>query len=674
MFLCGGTFEFKVSSKKSDLIPMLPWREVRTDMMRATDTENRLRTGRRKSAAGFSLIEILVVLVVLLVGILAVVRLFPPGFLIIGRTYNLTVGQALSQQQLDAERNMLAPQEAIVSLVPGSLTIDNNVDPNDLTDFVTGDPAIFGGDPYYYSNVNRFMRVLDETFRIPIPNSNSGQGKGAVYSLQLGPVVNTFSTGGGGEPIDSLLVRGTPLERTEQSATVTNNNPTGYAILRSDAEYAIDYTNGKIAFFPRTGAKARKFAFEYDYYTTANPTTIKHKVGSIVVPDVPATVPGTVPPPVWQNVFDATNNPTPADIAQFKYNSDDVSRQFVLMTGTPVQSGGNPNFDNDPYEYAWFQSQQSSNTNVGVLLFNPTGYDQVALSARGNKPLTARVSYTIFDNHIIRDDRAVPASAPYTFRLSLNHLLVTGDILDNQASFNNFNTALASYNGIFRDPSNPTSDLVIFDMTTGDFVGLWDKAQGGLGVLQAGPQNPVPVDPVSGVITMNPQYITDNGLQSANLRCLYRTSYDWGMQLQKAAAHYLPGSIPADVDYRHFLVAPPASANPTRIYFARCDAGKSVVLGQYYDLSLAGTANANIPISNEVYQIVSDPSLFDSFNLPYIDTKSKHPTFTGFSATQTGLPVLNVQGVSMKSRVVWRSGSRWNKLDNDTILAATPLK
>jgi len=28
----------------------------------------------------------------------------------------------------------------------------------------------------------------------------------------------------------------------------------------------------------------------------------------------------------------------------------------------------------------------------------------------------------------------------------------------------------------------------------------------------------------------------------------------------------------------------------------------------------------------------------------------------------------------VKSRAVWRAGSRWNKLDNDTIFAATPLK
>lgn len=650
-------------------------------MMRETTIENRLRARRRKSAAGFSLIEILVVLVVMLIGILAVVRLFPPGFLTIGRTYDLTLAQGLSQQQLDNERNMLAPQEAIVTAradgavdANGQPIIDSSMGPDDLTDLIVGDSRLNGRDPYYASNINRFTRVLGETFHIPLPISNSGQGKGAVYSLQLGPVFNVFGVDGLGNPTDSLLVRGTSLARTEQNSVADNNNPTAYAILRSDAEYAIDYKNNKIAFFPRTGTKSRTFVFEYDYYTNANPVTVKHVTGSIVVPDVAPTTPPTTPNPTWQPIFDTVNNVAPADLAQVKYNSDDVSRKFKLMSATPVSSGGSPNFDSDPYEYMWYGSQQSSNTSIGILLFNPTGYDQVALSSRGNQPLTARIDYTIFDNHIIRDDRVMPSSAPYTFRLSLNHILVNGDVLDNQASYNQFNSALAAYNGIFRDPSNITSDLIIFDMTTGDLVGLWDKFNGGAGVLQVGPSNPVPFDPVTGTVTMDPGYIIANNLQNANLRCLYRANKDWGMQVQKAAAHYLPAGTTTEIDYRHYLVAPAGSSNPTRIYFAPCDAGKSVVIGQYYDLSLAGTPAANNPISNEVYQIVGDPALYDSFNLPYIDTKSKHPTFTGFSATQTGLAVLNVQGVSVKSRIAWRDGSRWRKLDNDTILAATPSK
>ncbi|MCW3095989.1 MAG: prepilin-type N-terminal cleavage/methylation domain [Chthonomonadaceae bacterium] len=644
-------------------------------MMRGIETENRLRPRRRNSAQGFSLIEILVVLVVLLIGILAIVRLFPPGFLIIGRTYDLTIGQALSQQQLDTVRNMPVPPESVVCMSPDGTTVVSNIGPDDFNDYSTGDAVLNGRDPYYASNVNRYTRVMGETFRISIPNSNSGAGKGAVYTLQLGPVFNTFSTSGSGAPQDSLLVRGAPLARTEQSSVPDNNNPTGYAILRSDAEYAIDYANGKIAFAPRNGTKSRKFVFEYDYYTNGTPVTIKHTSGSIVVPDIPATSPPTpLPPPVWQPIFDVINNVIPADLAQLKYNSDDVSRQFVLMSVTPIQAGGVANFDNDPYEYVWYQNQQSTNTNVGVLLFNPTGYDQVSLASRGNQPLTARVDYTIFDNHIIRDDRTMPTGAPYTFRLTLSHLYTRGDILDNQATYNNFDPVLATYNGLFRDKGNPTDDLIIFNMTTGDIVGVWDKLNGGAGVLQTGPQNPTPVDPISGTITMNPKFIADNALEGTNLRCLYRAAKDWGMQVQKATTHYLPGALVTDVDFRHYFVAPAGSANPTRIYFAPCDGGKTVVLGQYYDLSLAGTSNANVPISNEAYQIVGDPALYDSFNLPYIDTKSKHPAFTGFSAIQSGLAVLNVQGVSVKSRVAWRAGSRWRKLDNDTILAATPIK
>ena len=649
-------------------------------MIRGIETEKCLRAGRKNSARGFSLIEILVVLVVLLIGILAIVRLFPPGFLIIGRTYDLTVAGSLAQQQLDAERNMLAPMEAIVSLSPdhayiGSSSqpvIVSDTRPDDLSDYSTGDVALNGLDPYYSSNVNRFTRVLGEIFRIPLAASNSGGGKGAVYTLQFGPVSNVFTTTGG-TPQDSLLVRGTPLERTEQNSVGSNNFQNGDPVLRSDAEYAIDYKNGKIAFSPRVyvnpaPAGTRKYVFEYDYYTNTTPVTIKHTAGSIAVPDVTNGQRA-----VWQPIFDGVNNIMPADMAQMKYNSDDVSRQFVLMSVTPIENGGATNFDGDPYEYVWYSKQQSTNANIGVLLFNPTGYDQVALNARGNKPLTARVDYTIFDNHIIRDDRVVPTSVPYTFRLTLNHLTINGDVLDNQATYNNFVTQLNPYNGLFRDPMALTPDLIVLNTTTGDVVGTWQNNNGS-GVLSVGPQNPTPFEPGSGTVTLNKANVEADRLEGTNLRYLYRASKDWGMQLQKAAAHYLPGTQVADIDFRHYLVAPSGSAFPTRIYFAPCDGGKSVVLGQYYDLSLTGSSSANNPISNEVYQIVNDPGLLDSYNLPYVDTRSKHPSFTGFSATQTGLPVLNVQGVSLKSRVVWRAGSRWRKLDTDTILAATPLK
>lgn len=49
---------------------------------------------RTRRNNGISLIEVLVVIVVLLVGIMSVVRLFPPGFLINRRTEATTLTRA----------------------------------------------------------------------------------------------------------------------------------------------------------------------------------------------------------------------------------------------------------------------------------------------------------------------------------------------------------------------------------------------------------------------------------------------------------------------------------------------------------------------------------------------------------------------------------------------------
>src|SRR5437867_4452670 len=49
----------------------------------------------------FSLIEVLVVIVVLLVGILSMMRIFPRGFLGLGVTRDYTMAQILARSQID---------------------------------------------------------------------------------------------------------------------------------------------------------------------------------------------------------------------------------------------------------------------------------------------------------------------------------------------------------------------------------------------------------------------------------------------------------------------------------------------------------------------------------------------------------------------------------------------
>ena len=77
------------------------------EMMREYKLNQRTETHRvgRKRNSAFSLIEIMVVLVVLLIGILAIVRLFPAGFLSISRTAEQTAANALTQQVLDLQKN-----------------------------------------------------------------------------------------------------------------------------------------------------------------------------------------------------------------------------------------------------------------------------------------------------------------------------------------------------------------------------------------------------------------------------------------------------------------------------------------------------------------------------------------------------------------------------------------
>src|SRR5579862_2914489 len=90
--------------------------------------------GRR----GFSLVEILVVLIVLLIGILSLVRLFPFGFLSLQRTEEMTNAGALAQQQLDTARDMPARPMSISAGLPdnnGDIHTLDNVRPDDLNDF-----------------------------------------------------------------------------------------------------------------------------------------------------------------------------------------------------------------------------------------------------------------------------------------------------------------------------------------------------------------------------------------------------------------------------------------------------------------------------------------------------------------------------------------------------------
>ena len=139
-------------------------------------------SGRR--TAGFSLIEVMVAIVVLTIGIFAIIRLFPGGFQSILRTSEMSQAQGLAQEQIDAEKQLPSVPDSIVALDPTNPgLILSDLRPDALEDESAATASGNTGryvDPYYVSNINHFLRVLGESFRITAPSSDSANGTGAV--------------------------------------------------------------------------------------------------------------------------------------------------------------------------------------------------------------------------------------------------------------------------------------------------------------------------------------------------------------------------------------------------------------------------------------------------------------------------------------------------------------
>lgn len=635
---------------------------------------------RLRQSAGFSLIEVLVALVVLTIGIFAILRLFPGGFVTIARTAEVTQAQGIAQQQLDYQKQLPAVADSVVALDPTNpANILADIRPDTLADESAASAAGYVGrykDPYYVSNVNHFLRVIGETFRISASSSNTASGKGAAYMLQRGPVYNVIGTDSLGNPTDSLVVRGTPLQRIEQDSTPSLNNPTATPLLVNEGQYAIDYKAAKIAFYPRAGSDSRKFVFEYEYLlqgnngqivvTRVSPDAADPAKTTITVPDVPA---GQPLQPVWQNIFGAPNGITmpPSNGLTFpvtiRLNSEDVSRKFTLIDSDFS--------DADPYKYRWYSQQYPSNANAGVLVFNPVGYNVRVATANGTQPLTARVDYTIFDNHILREDHTIPFSPPYDIRLNLPFVRINGNVGDPSRIYD----TLTTYNGMFRDAATATPDLLIYNTNTGDIVSAINGTGSQVGVM---------LDDRLGLLHLSAADVESHNLQGASIRVLYRTEKDWGVDVQKANARYFQADAPAAVQYNSYYVGGSDSAgdgSASRIYFPLCEAGKTVVLGEFYVKTNQPAPDDRKRFDNEAYQVNAESAGFEVVGgrlMTWIDVATQHPEAVAqawtFDSERTGRAVSSIRGGSTRVRVVWRDAGRWRKVENSTFISQPSLR
>lgn len=693
----GGTIGFTVSSNQqnednllrhdtSHALRNLPQRGT-TGMTTGRFQNNLRRTGRRGgNGQGFTLMEILVVLVLLLIGIMAILRLFPGGFLVIRRTGELTMAQALANQQAEALKNLASVPQSISSAV---IDVNNNVipindiEPTNLTDCTQAELTGYGVtlpdnyDLYYLSNINRIRYIKGESVRVPVPNANAAQGYGSVYMLQVGPVFNRFTTDSTGNPKDSVSVHGAPMERVElplTSGSGIGNSQDYSPSLSGPSQYAIDYVGGKngplIAFDPSLIGK--KVLIDFAYYAAPNANTlptVKELIYTITVQPNPD---GNNPNGIQafaQPIFDNTDaRPQPADYVALKPESEIVSRKFTLMSqtaGTPVTWD-----PGDPYQYAWYSPQEANGfSNPGVLVFNPLGRAYVERTSTGTRPLSVFVDYAVFDNHVLREDRTLAPIAPYSVRLSVPFILTNGDILPDQTT----------YTGIFRLPNDSASpDVLIYNVNTGEEVARYVSGAASPNDSAGNPAFSLNVK--TGTITFTSQFVQDKRLQNATLRLFYRAQNEWGMQVQKAESRYnQSAAITGMLNNNYYLNAGSGFGTLNRIYFRISEAGKTIVLGQYYVQPATGPA---LSFSNEIYHINDNSANYESgpdgTKYTWIDLSDQHPESKTnnwhFTDAPTGQAISGIYGASVKSRVVWRSADNWRKVETDTFLVPAPTR
>lgn len=614
----------------------------------------------RRLNAGTSIIEVLVMMVVLLIGIMTVVRMFPGGFFVLRRAENHTFASRLAQAEI--ERWKLRATNLPAGIVPlnDAGNVDIKMDPG---------PPFNSGDYTKDERVLGKRRIVGETTKIPIAGevrvAADASIYGSVYMLGFSPIANA----------SNINVYSSPLQRYVRNSDV-ESRPWDW--LPSVA-YAIDYGNEdmepKIA-FPSLDYD-RKYKITYSWWErplsdpNAEPvlrvTTVemfvRGKQGSGAGfgeqwLDVPLESSGRLYRSMA--VYAEANNVQVYGIDDY---SESVSRAFNRLTGTPQWSG-------DPYEYAVLDEI------TGILVFNPNGYNYTERTPQGVKPLVARIDYDLLDPGIMREDKTVSRDHPYNLKLTLNYVypdqpLAPGSLSDE-------------------------CKMLIVDTVEGSKVVVdYDPVDGPVIVVPNGSgtdrlKNYLDIDYKAGVIT----FLTDtvpaidlSGQRRAEdipvaghtFRVYYRADGDWVMQVMKPYELYARQDDPASVDYWHYgLVRHVRDGRPRYyLYFPICDAGKSVSVDftwiEERTAADGSTEKIQHSIAGESYQISTDKlSVASGHEWCYVDLNSKHDEIANHASGER-LNIRAVRGTSLKVRVFWREGGKvWQFADAETSLQKQP--
>jgi len=633
-----------------------------------------LTTSRQKGrrTLGTTLIEILVVIVVFLVGILAVIQIFPKGFQLLLLNRNKIVAQALARdyvETLKARPDQL-PEQIVSAYYDGSgnLIIDSSKDPNDLSTLVsTLNINGFGNDSnalplgnwQFLTGSNVFRRVIGEGRRVPAPRAVGASAFGGLMVLQFGPIYYRSATI---TTPANMSVYGNDLQQIIGVPAPQ--------IQRTDYQYFLaNPGDGTISIVLPSGSAAdsdRFYRVSFSAYVNSGGSIVKRDYSELTPVRVvgQASVDASGQYPYSAAVSLATLVPDP--VQSVDLNTLRVQRFFLpIAKGTTFSPS-------DPYQYILM------NENLGVLLFNPIG-NSTTISREGHdrEPLSARVNYDVYDWRILHDDFRIDAgvlpgvASAGAQTLTTQHKLPVGNLkvagmagvdglgitpiptleisqnngstdtsIANGARTDNFVLVDLETGGVFCEvnTTNPTQQLITVNKSTGvvNIADLDNDASNG----------------ITGELLLPDGTLKVVQMDNRAVRALYMANLEYSVQVLKSAAQYSVSATAANLSPGQFYIGGTVSGvgQPWRIYFPRSDNGRKVTVGEvtYFRNPSVDTYVHDLLGQDFIIRTRPDPTL----NLPSIDLTDVDSDAVGVSF-QNGIGARGIKGASVAVRVLW---------------------
>jgi len=578
----------------------------------------------RTRRAGTSLIELLVVIVVFLVGILAILQIFPGGLRILQNTRDQSTARQLSRAEME---RLLALShslpEAIVGVqyVLGASWVDivavSNTSSDELS--YTGNQLLSNGTVINNGNNvgpwdrlgagNRIRRVVGEGGVVPAPRQ-VGTSFGGLMLLNFSPIAYdaAFPT--------LLQIYGNNMSKREGTP--------GFRVR--PWEYFLEDVEEPTAriYLPRDTVVLRRYRLAMAAWVNSGGTVSRRTIIDSTIDVPPDPTGGTVG-------FDLSAYAALGGGETFvgaEWESIEVARAYLPVATFTA---------NQPYEYQLLDSR------LGVILFNPAGYNYKEPRQGRQVPLVARVNYDVLDWRIIRDEFRVSDQPPYQQRLQIGNLKIQGNRGPDGLTYNGLDVPVADGSGNF-----VTRDFLLLDMTSG---GVYmpdsyqvDKSVGLITYIDVAPGTPGMQ--MNLILPGQSAPTTVNAFGRA-VRALYQANKEWSVQVMKAPARFNQTFSPPSIAQYYIGTSGLAGGQPTRIYFPLADVGRKVVIGEIWYRDLGG----NLHVMRDQDFVIQNAPL-DPLG-PYIEIRNADSNAAAFDFNTNGFAVRRVKGASLAVRVLW---------------------